>query len=282
MTMLRRMRAAGKRGQVAVETAIVMPLFTFTILGILQLTLMHQAQVLTKYAAYKAVRAGSINRGKVSTMENAALAVLVPVAGRGSLGGEGVYNVSTPAKYAIAYQTLKALNNVDKIVEVTICGPNKATTSDNFDDYRAGGKKDGSEEDKQMTPEPENIDDVSALSTPDRWENFDRTKLSIQVTLNYRMSIPFVNGLIWWASYTSLRGSAVAARKESEKVVRLGDHNRMTSSANHGSDSLDGKLALASQKIYVMPIRAGYVMRMQSNFEDAPPSSNKCKKAWKD
>ncbi len=36
-----------------VETAIVMPLFVFIMLGTLQLGLMHQAHAMTKYAAYK-------------------------------------------------------------------------------------------------------------------------------------------------------------------------------------------------------------------------------------
>src|SRR5688572_13227446 len=69
----------GPRGQAAVETAIVMPLFVFTLLGLLQLGLLHQARLLTKYAAYKAVRSGSINRAKVDVMENAAIAVMLPM-----------------------------------------------------------------------------------------------------------------------------------------------------------------------------------------------------------
>ena len=66
-------------GQAAVETAIVMPLFVFTLLGMLQLGLLHQSRLLTKYAAYKAVRSGSINRGEVKVMENAAIAVMLPL-----------------------------------------------------------------------------------------------------------------------------------------------------------------------------------------------------------
>ena len=66
-------------GQAAVETAIVMPLFVFIILGLLQLGLMHQAHLMAKYASYKAVRAGSLNRGDKEVMRRAALAVLLPL-----------------------------------------------------------------------------------------------------------------------------------------------------------------------------------------------------------
>ena len=47
-------------GQAAVETAIVVPLMTFFILGILQLTLMHQASLMLEYAAFNAARSGAV------------------------------------------------------------------------------------------------------------------------------------------------------------------------------------------------------------------------------
>src|SRR5882672_3137010 len=66
-------------GQAFVETALTMPLFVFVILGTLQLGLMHQAHALTKYAAYKAVRAGALRHAKKDVMERAAVAVLLPM-----------------------------------------------------------------------------------------------------------------------------------------------------------------------------------------------------------
>ena len=42
------------------ETALVLPVFVFLILGLLQMGLMSHARVLTKYAAFKAVRAGAV------------------------------------------------------------------------------------------------------------------------------------------------------------------------------------------------------------------------------
>ena len=47
-------------GQAMVETAIIIPLFIFILLGILQMGLIYQAKVLLKYAAYRAARTGPI------------------------------------------------------------------------------------------------------------------------------------------------------------------------------------------------------------------------------
>ena len=79
-----------------------MPLFVFIILGLLQLGLMHQAHLMAKYASYKAVRAGSLNRGDKAVMRRAALAVLLPLTtgtGRDPL----VKNVNGSNKYLSAY-----------------------------------------------------------------------------------------------------------------------------------------------------------------------------------
>ncbi len=122
----RAIRGRGPRGQIAVETAIVMPLFLFIILGLLQLGLMHQAHLMTKYASYKATRAGSLSRGDKEVMRHAALAVLLPMT-----TGEGrdplVSNVNGPSRYLSAYNRVVVNrdgrdNGVD-IAHITICNP---------------------------------------------------------------------------------------------------------------------------------------------------------------
>src|SRR4051794_41076235 len=91
-------------GQAAVESAIVLPLFVFLILGILQLGLMHQARLMTKYAAYKAVRAGSLHNANVDEMEKAALAVLLPMVGTRTGGQDGI-EVIRPVGNANEFET---------------------------------------------------------------------------------------------------------------------------------------------------------------------------------
>ena len=56
-------RARSRRrdsGQALVESALTLPLLVFMVLGTLQLFMMLHARIMTQYAAYKAVRAGSL------------------------------------------------------------------------------------------------------------------------------------------------------------------------------------------------------------------------------
>ena len=61
-----------------VEAVLTLPLIVFLILGTLQLFLMLQARLLTQYAAYRAVRAGSLNRGSCRAMMHSAIVNLLP------------------------------------------------------------------------------------------------------------------------------------------------------------------------------------------------------------
>ncbi|MBX7100065.1 MAG: pilus assembly protein [Myxococcaceae bacterium] len=71
------------RGQAAVAAALTLPLAVFMMLGTLQLFALLQARILAQYAATRAARAGSVNFGSCKAMEQAAIAVLVPVLDRG-------------------------------------------------------------------------------------------------------------------------------------------------------------------------------------------------------
>ena len=66
------------RGQAAVETALVMPLLVFLLLGTLQLFLVLQARVLAEYAVFRATRSGSVGYGSCTRMRQAALLALLP------------------------------------------------------------------------------------------------------------------------------------------------------------------------------------------------------------
>jgi len=263
--LMRRARRA--RGQVVVETAIVMPVFVFLILGLLQLGLMHHARVMAKYAAYKAVRAGSVNRGERDVMEKAALAVLLPVTGRDSTTG-APYKTDSTGAYNNAWNNMK--NNSQgggiKFVEVNICNPKRSQIAQagNFDDARdalgqsaAAAPLPADPNDPAPPPAPA-IPQPGVGSAPNLgWQGFNSTKLQIQVTLFYRMYIPFANWMVWRLAVGEETGSP-------KKMRWLGwkkDPNNPT------AQTLKQRLmGLANQKKYVMPIRASYSMRMQSNF----------------
>jgi hypothetical protein len=68
----------GERGQAAVETAIVLPLLVFMLLGVLQMSLAYQARLLNEYAAYKVARSASVYRLDCDHMIDAGLMALVP------------------------------------------------------------------------------------------------------------------------------------------------------------------------------------------------------------
>ncbi|HEX5751072.1 MAG TPA: TadE/TadG family type IV pilus assembly protein [Archangium sp.] len=81
----------GESGQATVEAALTLPLTIFLLLGTLQLFLLLQARTLTEYAAFRAVRTGSVKHGDCEAMTHAAIGVLLPTFARtdspAALGG---------------------------------------------------------------------------------------------------------------------------------------------------------------------------------------------------
>ncbi len=86
------------------ETAIVLPMMVFLMLGILQMSLAHQARLLNEYAAYKVARAASVYRLSCRRMVNAALVALIP-----SMSRIGV-NPNLQERFAGAAQRVLAEN----------------------------------------------------------------------------------------------------------------------------------------------------------------------------
>jgi hypothetical protein len=75
--MFRRRR--GQRGQVLVETAIVLSILVFVILGALQVVLIGHGRIMTEYAAYNAARAGIVHNANWNVMRNAAMISTLPL-----------------------------------------------------------------------------------------------------------------------------------------------------------------------------------------------------------
>lgn len=74
--------ASGQRGQAAVESAIVLPVSTFILLGLLQMGMMQQARLFADYAAFRGARAASLQMGSCDAVLRAELAALTPSLGR--------------------------------------------------------------------------------------------------------------------------------------------------------------------------------------------------------
>ncbi|RJS16510.1 pilus assembly protein [Corallococcus sp. H22C18031201] len=241
-------------GQAAVETAIVLPLFVFLILGTLQLSLMHQARLMTKYAAYKAVRAGSIHSANVAQMEKAALGVLLPMLSKSSGGAEYIKTVTSGTDFAAKFTWPEVNRNLMpdtgmKYAVVTICGPTTQTAG-----LSGGGEYD--------------FDDPKNTANDD-WDQGQRTKLRVQVTFNYRMPIPFADMVLF----------NLARARELPSVLRLGK----TPQKERAFKKFEQYDAAARNRHYILPIRATYTMRMQSNFflsKNPLPKDNECVFTW--
>jgi hypothetical protein len=252
-------------GQTLVETALTMPLFVFVILGTLQLGLMHQAHAMTKYAAYKAVRAGALRSAKMDSMERAAVAVLLPMISWQDNGIETVMPITSVTKYAEKVELLRPNRMWDgglKYVQVKICGPTKQNAR-LTQGINSVAQKAGSE---VQFDAPR---DVNALD----WKSSETTKLRIEVTFNYRLVIPFANMVIYWIT----RG-----QEDSELlwVLKLGEEQTELKNQLLSERAQYDMMARAHLG-YVLPIRANYTMRMMSDlYPDKSgfelPSSNTC------
>lgn len=73
----------GRRGQVVLEAAWVLPVVLALGVGALEWARLAQAQLLVQEAARRAARAGALHGGRRAAMEAAARTALLPVLGRG-------------------------------------------------------------------------------------------------------------------------------------------------------------------------------------------------------
>ena len=236
-------------GQAMIETAIVMPLFVFMVLGTFQLGLMHQARLMTKYAAYKATRAGAIHSASGKVMAAAALATLVPLVARKVPGGESFIKTVDPVGAKKAFNNFWDGSKVKDhegthipVLTVTICNPTSTAAETGDWDFPSGDVAD--------------------------WKTNDKTKLTVQVLFNYRLVIPFANMVLWRIT----RGEENA---QLLRVTRLGIKPLPGNTAKLGTDYT----AAADNNIYLIPIRANWNMRMQSDFlpnQFPLPGQNTC------
>ena len=243
----------GDSGQAAVEAAFILPLFVFLILGTLQLCLMHQARLMAKYAAYRAVRAGALHNAHKDIMEQAGLAVLLPLVSQASGKGESLQPITRAEDFQKKWGSdgMKRNEMPDvklPYVAVTICGPNRVELP--------GGAREVDFDDPRFSSA-----DIDSGGDGDRWRHSNLTKLRIQVTLNYRMPIPFANWVI----------HSIALRRDIPFLMRMGKQQP-------GGNTFGDDYEKAAQKgVYILPIRAAYTMRMQSNLHVSQlPESNRC------
>jgi hypothetical protein len=245
----------GKRtnqsGQVEVETAIVLPVVTFLLLGLIQLGLLHQARLIAEYAAYRAVRNGALRveptKAKwVQGMEKAAVAAALPILSYDNGGAEVLSQTDTATHWAMKYNKpgFKQNRMLDvpwmRYAEIRICGPQKSEV-------------------QSFTYTAEGVEYVPFDNPEAAGASGSRTKLRIELTLNYRMIIPFAD----WVIFRMWKGWAITEELHLGEGGFSWDFDRYTMAQSAG--------------VHILPIRAQYAMKLQSDVPlDNFPTSSEC------
>ena len=286
---------ARQGGQAAVETAIILPLLTFLVLGIVQLTMIQQASLMTEYAAYQACRAGVVWNGDWHQMEDAAIVALAPTVpgGSGRLyigarpineGMTGLGDLAVDVASMQATQLATGAIGIPKPIRVDTINP----TQDIFNSFATKG---------ELPRQNELVfDDVGYQSIDNFTDGFKADEayrkalqLTIRVRYLYELKIPFADWIIQTCffaanapSYLKVSG---ALGEESlglhKTAVQSGDQNvtagalaamdKQITAGQVGKPTLSAtefkELFLAREAhVYVLPLTASYTLRMQSNF----------------
>lgn len=245
------LRRPDESGQVEVETAIVMPMVVFLLLGLIQMGLLNQARIMAKYAAYRAVRWAVTHNidssDDLSGIEQAAVQAALPVLTYGLSADSAILGKTDDAlnwyKKFSDPTHMFTLNKISacptmKIAEILICGP----LQDDVTTYS------GCSGDDVVS-----FDDVNVAGTG------IKTKLRIQLKLNYRMVIPFANAVIY--------------RMWQGEQLPYNLHLGKGSAAAIDSDTT--RFMCAEAGVYVIPLLAQYSMKMHSDFKKSLlPSSH--------
>ncbi|HTP24167.1 MAG TPA: TadE family protein, partial [Anaeromyxobacteraceae bacterium] len=266
----------GEDGQAMVESALVFPTLIFAVLGILQLTMMQQARLMTEYAAFNAARAGAVWNMDVERMHKAAVLTLLPTMPTTPASNPSALPLrvdSLPAlgaRFEAFYQANRLSGDAfgKKAIEVEILNPTQADFKDDEIDF----------------------DEVGPGSLAARRP----TQLTIRLTYFYELRVPIVNAILF-ESWLAVR-AGIALRSWDPMRPRLygtvpgvSRSERLSIEAARAEadcswNGIDQKairrlsgVAVAS-KAYYIPLVTTYTIRMQSNpFKRfAPPRQSGC------
>jgi hypothetical protein len=244
-----------KRGQAAVETAVVLPSLVFFILGTLQFALMHQARLMLEYAAFSAARAGAVWNADRKIMTDAAIFALVPTFGLSSSQATGSGPIhgaedlgSFEKTYGAFISAQGLLGAARPLVRVDVLNPTQESLA-------------GAEE--------VDFDDPAQRI---------QTQLTIRVAYLYNLRIPYANWMIW-QSFMGANAAIEFTRKVdgwyqgATQVPDLRTRLSMLSAATASHCAYTGlttsdyrALVVAAQTgLYLLPMVTTYTLRMQSN-----------------
>ncbi|HZI16018.1 MAG TPA: TadE family protein [Myxococcus sp.] len=223
-----RARGTSRRqsGQAAVEAAMIMPLTVFMTLGIIQLTMIQHAKLMTEYAAYQAARAGIVWNGNNERMHDAAIIALLPTISDTS---NVVELGKTFALHALYDGAMRSLNfgggrvprtvngsNLFGLIRVDTINPAYFTPIDTIWKLRTGYDWqeldfDGADAFPEVPTLENHIRRFFNLPEPDDSELVFRkaTRLTIRLRYWYQMRVPFANWIIFTSWFASNAGVAI-------------------------------------------------------------------------
>ncbi len=232
-------------GQVAVEAALIMPLMVFMTLGIIQLTMIQHAKLMTEYAAYQAARAGIVWNGNNERMHDAAIIALLPTMGRTDSLDKlaltwGLHQVYDTAMRGLAWTATQVRppqsfngSNLFGVIRVDTINPAYFTPIDSIWKLRDGYNWqeldfDGPDSFPEVPELEDNIRKFFNLPEPDDSETVYRkaTRLTIRLRYWYEMRVPFANWVIFTAWYASNAGVALHGAIDRPTLQRSNMLNR--------------------------------------------------------
>lgn len=228
-------------GQAAVEAALTLPLSIFLILGTVQFFLLLQARTLTEYAAFRAVRTGSVKYGDCEAMTHAAIAALLPTFAR--TDSAAALGTAFRNHRDNKYQANHDSGHTGDIVWIVRERPVG-------NDIRAD--------------EEESFDAPERYRTPN-----DVVRMEARLIFWYPMRVPFANWVLgrMFLAHLGLRDYTAANPLMSPRTAQWGSQ---TGFRLHGTIGQE-LLSRANRYEYVFPLQANYTMRMmtpprRSNF----------------
>ncbi len=241
-------------GQAAVESALVMPLMVFMCLGIVQLTMLQHAKLMTEYAAYQAARAGIVWGGNNERMHDAAIVALLPTMGRTDSAGKVAETWLKHQLYDTALAQLswgvgpdlKSINasNLIGFIRVDTVNPAYFTPIDNVWKLRDGLKWteldfDGPDTYPEVPTLEANIAKFFNLPLPDNQEEVYRKSTLLQIRLRYwyEMKVPFANWIVflsWYAGNADVALYGSIDRASTKKQNMLGPDGSVKSVGAQG------------------------------------------------
>ncbi len=213
----------GESGQVAVEAALIMPLMVFMTLGIIQLTMIQHAKIMTEYAAFQAARAGIVWNGNNERMHDAAIVALLPTYGRATDSMDkvaiawGLHQLYDEAMRGLAWGATEVRppasfngSNLFGMVRVDTINPAYFTPIDTIWKLRPQANWqeldfDGADSFPEIPSLENHIRKFFNLPEPDEAETVYRksTRLTIRLRYWYEMRVPFANWVIFTSWYAA-------------------------------------------------------------------------------